>query len=100
MNVIIDKSQPVRVQLQGRLDTAAAAEVTPDFAQLNELAAYSIVIDCEQLDYISSSGLRLLLSLRKEVAAKGGHLKIQHIHDDILQVFKMTGFVNLFDMEP
>ena len=84
--------------LAGRLDTAAAVAVTPDFQRLNDLAAGQVIIDCEQLEYISSSGLRLLLALRKEVAAKGGRLQIKRINNDIRQVFTMTGFISLFEI--
>jgi anti-sigma B factor antagonist len=48
------------------------------------------------LEYISSSGLRLFLTIRKEVAAKGGTITIQNINEDIKKVFMMTGFFNLF----
>lgn len=98
MNVIIENGNPVIAKLQGRLDTAAAVEITPDFENLSQYADKQIIIDCEQLAYISSSGLRLLLSLRKDVAAKGGKLQIRSLSKDILQVFQMTGFVSLFDI--
>lgn len=58
-----------------------------------------ITLDCTQLDYISSSGLRLFLSLRKEAAAKGGKVIIVNINDEIKKVFMMTGFYNLFEIK-
>lgn len=88
----------VVARLQGRLDTAAAVDVTPSFQELAQHADGHIIIDCEQLDYIASSGLRLLLGLRKEVAAKSGRLQIQNINNDIRQVFAMTGFISLFEI--
>ena len=98
MKVIVENGTPVVAKLQGRLDTAAAVEVTPDFQNLNQYAAGQLVLDCTELAYISSSGLRLLLALRKEVAAKGGKLQIRNINDDIRQVFTMTGFISLFEI--
>ena len=98
MKLIIENGNPVIVNLQGRLDTAAAAEVTPDFQALAEQAANHIILDCSQLDYISSSGLRLFLALRKESAAKGGKLQVRAINADIRQVFMMTGFISLFEI--
>ena len=98
MKVIIESGNPVIARLQGRLDTAAAVEVSPDFQTLAQHADSHIIIDCEQLEYISSSGLRLLLSLRKDVAAKSGKLQIRSINNDIRQVFVMTGFISLFDI--
>jgi len=98
MKVIIDKGNPVVARLQGRLDTAAAVEVTPDFQKLNAYAKDQLVLDCQELEYISSSGLRLLLTLRKQVATDGGKLQIKNISNDIRLVFEMTGFVSLFEI--
>ena len=82
----------------GRLDTAAAAEITPDIQALAEKANQHLVLDCSELEYISSSGLRLFLTLRKESAAKGGKLQVRNINADIRQVFMMTGFISLFEI--
>lgn len=98
MKLIIENGNPVIVNLQGRLDTASAAELAPDFQALGEQAANHIILDCSQLDYISSSGLRLFLALRKESAAKGGKLQVRAINADIRQVFMMTGFISLFEI--
>ena len=98
MKVIIDKGNPVVARLQGRLDTAAAVEVTPDFQKLNAYAKDQLVLDCQELEYISSSGLRLLLTVRKQVATDGGKLQIKNISNDIRLVFEMTGFVSLFEI--
>ena len=98
MKLIIENGNPVIVNLQGRLDTDSAAELAPDFQALGEQAANHIILDCSQLDYISSSGLRLFLALRKESAAKGGKLQVRAINADIRQVFMMTGFISLFEI--
>lgn len=101
MKVIIEAGNPadaVVALLQGRLDTAAAVDVTPDFQTLSKYADRHIVIDCGGLEYIASSGLRLLLALRKEVAAKSGKLQLRNINNDIRQVFAMTGFISLFEI--
>jgi anti-sigma B factor antagonist len=58
-----------------------------------------ITLDCSKLEYISSSGLRLFVSLRKEAAAKGGKVIIENINDEIKKVFMMTGFFNLFEIK-
>lgn len=84
--------------LSGRLDTVNAVQFEQDMQPLMENADKEIVLDCEQLEYISSSGLRLLLALRKESIAKGGSVSIRNINDDIRQIFTITGFVNLFDI--
>jgi len=85
-------------RLKGRLDTAAAAEITPNIEALADQADKHIVLDCTELEYISSSGLRLFLTLRKESSAKGGKLQVRNINADIRQVFMMTGFISLFEI--
>lgn len=84
--------------LTGRLDTPAAVKAQQDIIPLLENADKEIILDCTSLEYISSSGLRLFLTLRKETAAKGGKVIIEHIYDDIKKVFMMTGFFNLFEI--
>ena len=89
----------INVDLIGRLDTAAAQEVGQQLLPLQEKADRTIVLDCSEMTYISSSGLRIFLTLRKAAAVKGGKVLIKSINDDIRSVFMMTGFLNLFDIE-
>jgi anti-sigma B factor antagonist len=65
---------------------------------LMENADKEITLDCTNLEYISSSGLRLFLALRKETSLKGGKVIIKNINDEIKKVFMMTGFFNLFEI--
>lgn len=82
----------------GRLDTPAAVKAQQEIAPLLENADKEIILDCKALEYISSSGLRLFLTLRKEASAKGGKVIIENINDEIKKVFMMTGFFNLFEI--
>ena len=84
--------------VSGRLDTPAAVTAQQEIKPLLENADKEITLDCTNLEYISSSGLRLLLTIRKEAAAKGGKVIIAHISDEIKKVFMMTGFYNLFEI--
>ncbi|MBR4565140.1 MAG: STAS domain-containing protein [Paludibacteraceae bacterium] len=95
---IENEANQIVVRLTGRLDTAAAADITSDFQVISEQAGKHIILDCSKLEYISSSGLRLFLALRKESAAKGGKLQVRDINADIRQVFMMTGFISLFEI--
>ncbi|MBP3834948.1 MAG: STAS domain-containing protein [Prevotella sp.] len=82
----------------GRFDTPAAVQAQQDMAPLMENADKEITLDCTKLEYVSSSGLRLFLTLRKETSAKGGKVVIKNINEEIKKVFMMTGFFNLFDI--
>ncbi|MBQ1694283.1 MAG: STAS domain-containing protein [Bacteroidales bacterium] len=96
---ILENNAVITVELIGRLDTAAAQEVSEKLLPLQEKADRTIVLDCSQLNYISSSGLRIFLALRKASAVKGGKVIVKSINDDIRTVFMMTGFLNLFEIE-
>ena len=85
--------------LAGRLDTPASLQASKDIQPLLDNADKEIVLDCSDLEYISSSGLRILLGIRKETARKGGKVIIKHIREEIRQVFLMTGFYNLFEIQ-
>ena len=83
----------------GRLDTAAAVQTAEDVKPLLEAANKEIILDCTELEYISSSGLRIFLSIRKEAAAHSSKVIVRNINADIREVFMMTGFVSLFVIE-
>ena len=85
--------------LIGRLDTPASQEISQNMDDLQAAAAKTLVLDCSELEYISSSGLRILLTLRKTAASKGGKVIIKSISPVIRQVFMMTGFLNLFEIQ-
>lgn len=84
--------------MAGRLDTVNAVVFEKEMKPLVENADKEIVLDCKELEYISSSGLRQLLTLRKAVDAKGGKMVILHINDELRNIFTITGFFALFDI--
>jgi anti-sigma B factor antagonist len=95
---IKEQNGGMAVTVSGRLDTPAAVKAQQEIAPILENADKEIVLDCTDLEYISSSGLRLFLTIRKEAASKGGKVIIEHINDEIKKVFMMTGFYNLFEI--
>jgi len=100
MDITIEKkNREITAKLAGRLDTPASLEAAKTLDPLKEEADKKIILDCTELSYISSSGLRIFLSLRKAAAEKGGNVIIRGINNDIRSVFMMTGFLNLFQIE-
>ena len=85
------------IALEGRLDTTTApqleAEVKRSLSGVSELT-----FDFASLDYISSAGLRVLLSTQK-VMNKQGSMKITHVNETIMEVFDVTGFVDILTIE-
>ena len=86
----------VFVELAGRVNSANAAEVE---AQLNEVVEAAdgseVVVDASELEYISSAGLRVLLKLRR----RQGGLKIVETNPEVYEIFDVTGFTELLDVE-
>ena len=95
---ITRNNKEVTVFLAGRLDTPASQEIAPQMQMLEAEAGGTIILDCTDLTYISSSGLRIFLSLRKAAAEKGGKVIVANICNDIRNVLMMTGFLNLFEI--
>ena len=87
------------VTLDGELNTAASAEVKNTLTPLIENGSGNIVIECKDLSYIASSGLRILLSILKSTKANGGKLTLRNVNDKVNKIFSLTGFVKIFDFE-
>ena len=96
---IVEKGNQIIATFAGRLDTPASVQTSEDVKPLLEAQNKEIILDCTELEYISSSGLRIFLSIRKEAAAHGSKVIVRNINADIRQVFMMTGFVSLFVSE-
>ena len=87
----------LEIALEGRLDTMTAPELE---AELNKEmgSADSLVLDFSKLDYISSAGLRVLLSAHKAMCTKGG-MKVTHVNEIVQEVFEVTGFTDVLTIE-
>ncbi len=83
--------------LAGRLDTVTAPELE---AALNDALAgvEELTFDFEKLDYISSAGLRVLLSAQKTMNRQGS-MKVIHANEMILEIFEVTGFADILTVE-
>ena len=85
--------------LDGEMDTAAALEVEEILKPLYQSNGKDVIIDCKGLEYIASSGLRILLSILKGAKASGSQVIMRGVNDDIMNVFKLTGFISIFEFE-
>ena len=100
METTIEKKDgKIIVFLEGRLDTAAAPETEKAMSPLYESEGKDIIIDCTKLEYIASSGLRILLGILKGAKACGSRVVMKGMNDDIKNVFQLTGFINIFEFE-
>lgn len=98
METIIQKQDGNMVALlKGRLDTAAAPDTEKAMSELINGTEKEIILDCTELEYISSAGLRIFLTILQNTQEKGGHVYIKGISDDVRAVFALTGFINIFE---
>ena len=85
------------IGIEGSLDTSTAPALEKELKE--NLKDYdSLVLDLENLDYISSAGLRVVLSAHKTMSAKGG-LKVRNVKAVVSEVFEVTGFSDILTIE-
>jgi anti-sigma B factor antagonist len=87
------QDETVTLAIQGRLDTTTAPELEDEINGLGD-GFQELVLDCGELSYISSAGLRVLLSAQKSANASGSRMTLTHVNEEIMEVFDMTGFSN------
>lgn len=85
------------IGLEGRLDTTTAPQLEQAMADAYE-GTTELVFDFGKLEYISSTGLRILLSAQK-VMNKQGSMVVRNVNDVIMDVFDATGFVDILKIE-
>ena len=85
--------------LEGSLDTAVAPDTEKALSPLNDVEGKDIIIDCTDLEYISSAGLRIFLSILQNAQEKDGHVYIRNINDHVRAIFAITGFSNIFEFK-
>ncbi len=87
----------LEVALVGRLDTSTAPELEAELKHsINGVTA--LTMDFAGLEYISSAGLRVLLAAQK-VMNKQGKMVVRHVNETIMDVFEVTGFIDILTIE-
>lgn len=98
MNIEQQKSgNSLILLLSGRLDTVTAP-VLEEHLRENLDGVSSLVLDFAGLNYISSAGLRVLLTTQKRMNRQGS-MVVRHVNDMITEVFEMTGFCDILTLE-
>ena len=98
--MVITKKQnaeKLTVELEGRLDTVTSPQLEAELrSSVNGIT--ELVFDFSNLDYISSAGLRVLLTAQK-VMNKQGEMKIKNVKPEIMDIFEVTGFIDILNIE-
>ena len=85
------------LEITGRLDTITAPALDKTINEnLGEIK--NLILDFKNLEYISSAGLRVLLSTQKKLQQKGT-MKLKNVREEVMDVFEMTGFIDILTVE-
>lgn len=98
MDIIKEQNESfLTIRLIGRLDTTTAPKLEGELkTSVNSISL--LVFDLKKLDYISSAGLRVLLSAQK-VMNRQGEMKITGANETVMEIFEVTGFVDILNIE-
>lgn len=93
----ITEGNKLTIELAGRLDTTTAPKLETELKQ-NISGVEELVLDLAALEYLSSAGLRVLLSAQK-VMNRQGSMVVKHVNETIMEIFEVTGFVDVLTIE-
>ena len=96
---ILDQNGEKVVVIEGRVDTVTAPDLEMKVSPIWAAPAITLVFDCEKLEYLSSSGLRIILSAHKQVIARGGKFILRHLNREVRSVIDLTGFSRILTIE-
>lgn len=85
------------IKVVGRLDTNSSPKLEEEIKNIDE-SVTTLILDFEQLIYVSSSGLRIVLGLQKSMSKKG-KLIIRNLNDIVKEIFDITGFSSILTIE-
>lgn len=95
----IDDDRRITLILDGRLDTSVTPQTELEVEPLFNYEGYEVIIDCSRLEYISSSGLRLLMAINQRCCANHCDIYVKGVTEEVYSVFQTTGFVHLFNFK-
>ncbi|MCQ2066099.1 MAG: STAS domain-containing protein [Bacteroidaceae bacterium] len=99
MEVTINREEnKYNVVLAGRLDTTNVDQFQKDIAPLMQSGKSDITLDCTDMEYTSSQGLRMFLMLQKYVNQQGGAMKMVNMRPQVKEVFDITGFSSIINI--
>ncbi|MCW1969092.1 MAG: STAS domain-containing protein [Anaerolineae bacterium] len=85
------------IKVTGRLDGVGVDDLETAISDLANRKRFSLIIDCSELSYINSAGLRVLMATLKQCKSHSGHLVFAHVNEQITDTFSIVGFQSLFE---
>lgn len=86
------------ISVSGHLNTNTAGDLEREFSQVLS-RCQTVILDFQELVYLSSAGLRVLVAAQKQVSASGGTMRIANLTDEVREVFEITGLIDVLDVE-
>lgn len=96
---ILDQNDEKVVVIEGRVDTVTAPDLEMKVSPIWTTPGIKLVFDCEKLEYISSSGLRIILTAHKQITARGGKFILRNLTREVRSVIDLTGFSRILVIE-
>lgn len=94
----VKNEKAVVIEIDGRLDTTNFGQLEKKIMQNIEDGNISIVVDCSNMDYVSSSGLRIFLMALKKINAAKGKFVLCGLQESIREIFEISGFTSIFNI--
>lgn len=99
MKIQSEKKGNVKIlHVSGKLDAKSSSTLEENLNGTIKAGEKYLVLDFEKLDYISSAGLRVLLSIAKTLNQKEGKVKLLNLQNSVKEVFDLTGFTQIFEI--
>ncbi len=99
MKITLNKEDKALIaSIEGRLDAATSSEMETQLNEAIEKEQSSVLLDLASLDYISSAGLRVILSVAKNVKTSGKTFVLCSLQDSVKQIFEISGFVGILNI--
>lgn len=86
------------LSLSGRLDTVTSTQLSNEIGRVFEDGTVNLIFDFTSLEYISSAGLRVLLTAQKKINTIGAEMKIAGVNDTVREIFDITGFSGIINI--
>jgi anti-anti-sigma factor len=101
MNFVLEEKDRYAVlRLSGRLDATTSPVLDDKIEELLRKKHMNLLIDFSHVDYLSSAGLRFLLSATKRYKSQGGVIVIHSVADEVMEIIKMAGFEKILKISP
>ena len=96
---INQKENEVVVTLTGEFDNIATTEMGDTLDRAIALAGGKVVVECREMEYISSSGLRFFMQMKRASEQQGGSIVVRNLNEDVEEIFRLSGFHHIFTIE-